>query len=189
MGTLGRKRICKTCGVAYYDFGKKNHSCPKCNSKATSKTKQLGKNASEEASQKSLELELFEVSEADLSKSKSISSGTIKLLSSNFSPGWYAAAKTDVNERSLSQDSHALFLGAPPLKGLEVHLSSNIFKGVGAVTSARLVAAHKMNFAGLVVLWTWINPVFALDADFQSQRVLVLCFVWSPNWIATSFFL
>ena len=144
MSKLGKKRVCKKCRTPFYDLGKENFSCPKCNPNNSANHKARSKSNPEDAKQISLELDVFEVVHDEPLIGQGVLSGELELPVSNLPAGWYAVARKNINNQKITEKDHVLFLGEPPLKGIERYLAGNKFKGVGAVTSGRLVSSHRM---------------------------------------------
>ena len=144
MSKLGKKRVCKKCRTPFYDLGKENFSCPKCNPNNSANHKGRSKSNPEDAKQISLELDVFEVVHDEPLIGQGVLSGGLELPVSNSPAGWYAVARKNINNQKIIKKDHVLFLGEPPLKGIERYLAGNKFKGVGAVTSGRLVSSHRM---------------------------------------------
>jgi len=148
MTSKGKKHICKICKRPYFDLGKKVHSCPKCKSSDKRKVSsaKLSKNKRlEKPKDLSTKIELFEVVDPSSGQGLSIGAGAIKINFSAIRPGWYAVIANEIKNNEITNNKAVIYLNEPPLVGIEKHLSSITFKGVGAVTAKSLVQEHKEN--------------------------------------------
>lgn len=150
MTDVGKKHVCRKCGRPYYDLGRKVYACPKCQTttdlssdEAPTKIKKIKK--TENAQTTSTRMELFEVTDTSSEKGFGISFGTLRLSFPQIRKGWYAVIESEIEKREVKNNDAVIYLGAPPLKGLEAYLASAKFKGVGAVTSSDLVRTHKVD--------------------------------------------
>ena len=84
----------------------------------------------------------------------SIGAGNIRINFSAIRPGWYAVIANEIKNNEITNNKAVVYLNEPPLVGIEKHLSSITFKGVGAVTAKSLVQEHKENT---------LNPTAALN--------------------------
>ena len=148
MKTKGKKHICKICKRPYFDLGKKVHSCPTCksNDKNKSSVSKVAKNQKPEKPKDiSTEMELFKVTDPSSRQAQGVTTGALKINFSEIKAGWYAAIVSEIENKEISNKDAVIYLNEPPLTGLEKHLSSITFKGVGAVTAKTIISEHREN--------------------------------------------
>ena len=146
MKTKGKKHICKICKRPYFDLGKKVHSCPTCKSNDKNKpsVSKVAKNQKPEKPKDiSTEMELFKVTDPSSRQAQGVTTGALKINFSEIKAGWYAAIVSEIENKEISNKDAVIYLNEPPLTGLEKHLSSITFKGVGAVTAKSIISKHK----------------------------------------------
>ena len=148
MEARGRKHNCKVCKRPYFDLGKKVHSCPRCkpsDKRKVSTVKATNQKKSEKPKDISTEIELFEIVDPSLGKANSVSSGALKIEFPALKPGWYAVISSEIKDKKVTDKNAVIYLREAPLIGLEKHLSSITFKGVGAVTAKTIISQNKEN--------------------------------------------